>query len=164
MSLRAVILSASLLVMAAEACADAKEAARVFTSIISGAKAKRTDYDALKKMYASTLTVEDHESIARNLLLDPLSYDQIGDAGVAWKENALVISLYKLSELPSGDAALLRLLDDKKIVWNDNTSLTLCDAIVRRRRDMLPGLRKATNKEPANQCAAHIRAGHKTAF
>ncbi len=162
--MRALVLSLCLLGLATEAIADAREATRVFTAILNGAKAKRTDYDALPKLFPVALTAEDHELIARRLLLDPLSYDQIGDAGVAWKENAMLISLYKLAELPAGDAALLRLLDDKAIAWNESTSLTLCDAIVRRGRDMLPGLSKAANKAPATQCAAHIRAGRKTAF
>jgi hypothetical protein len=108
----------------------------------------------------------DYESLFIKLRLSRLDFEDLGEEGVACLENARNRSLYQLARMPGGDRALVRLLENRSLRWDGANSLTLCDAIVRRGKSMLPVLATVTskNKAWARRCGNLIEQGYPTAI
>ena len=136
-----------------------------YDSIVAKTKADSPAYREFDGVFPSTFVATDYEALARLLLLECLHLKGIGDDGFTHIFGAIHAALYKLSAVPDGGASLIRLLEDERLPFDAGESLTLCDAMLRRGREMLPLLANVSKKrEWAQRCSKLIAEGRKTAF
>jgi len=160
-------LGAILLLMFSSAVSAQNEKVRgTYDLIVAKVKADSPAYREFDGVFTSTFVATDYEALARQLLLGAVDLGGIGDDGVTYMWSAIHATLYKLSEVPNGGASLIRLLEDERLPFDAGESLTLCDAMLRRGREMLPLLAKVSKRsvEWARQCSNLIAEGRKTAF
>jgi hypothetical protein len=163
-------LGAVLLIIVSSAVSAQSEKGRsTYDSIAAKVDADSPAYREFDGVFASTFVAADYEALARQLLLDALDLGGrgIGDDGVTYMWSAIHATLYKLSEVRDGGASLISLLEDERLPLHDGgESLTLCDAMLHRGREMLPLLAKVSkrNVEWARRCGKLIAEGRKTAF
>jgi hypothetical protein len=139
--------------------------ADTYNAIVAKAKARSPDYQQVEQLFPASFVELDFESLARRLMLDGLDLDELGEAGVVYKWSAIDAALYKLSEMPDGGHALVRIMESEDLPIRDSQSATLCDAMLRKGKEMLPLLAKATKRrELARWCSGLIVEGRKSAF
>jgi len=158
-----------LLIFSSAVSAQSEKVRGTHDLIVAKVNADSPAYREFDGVFASTFVAADYEALARQLLLDALDLAGrgIGDDGVTYMFSAIHAALYKLSEVPNGGASLIRLLEDERLPLHDGgESLTLCDAMLLRGREMLPLLAKVSkrNVKWARRCSNLIVEGRKTAF
>ena len=152
----------AMLLALSTACAGNDRAASTAALVISRAKA-HADYRQVSAAFPQDLSVAEYDNITRLLMLDTAD-TELGDEGVTYREAAIDYSLVQLSALPGGGPIIVAIADDAQILVDGARSISLCDAAIRRGREMLPLLEMmALRKDWGTQCAGHIRAGRKSA-
>lgn len=137
-------------------------AALTVALVMSRAKAN-ADYLQVSKSFPIDLTVTELDSITRRLMLD-VSDRVLTDEGVTYREAAIDYSLAQLAALPGGGPIIVAIADDAKTPVDGARSISLCEAAIRRGREMLTLLEgMKLRKDWGARCAEHIRAGHKSA-
>lgn len=154
-----------LLIATGAVAAESKQVTAVVNAVINGAKSKNADYRTIESVFPKTLVARDYEAITRQLMLDKLDLEDIGDKGVTYKSSAIHHAMHTLGSIQDGAKSIIRLWEDEELLWDGARSLELCDAAVRRGKEMMPLLSKVSkNQEDAKRCMEHIVNGHKTAF
>jgi len=158
-----------LLIISTAGSAQSEQVRGTYDLIAAKVESDSPAYREFNGVFTSTFVAADYEALARQLLLDALNLGNrgIGDDGVTYMWSAIDATLYKLAEVSNGGASLIRLLEDERLPLHDGApSMTLCDAMLRRGREMLPLLAKVSkrNVEWARRCSNLIVEGRKTAF
>jgi hypothetical protein len=154
-----------LLILSGTVAAQDGKVRDTYNLIVANAKARSPAYQEVNRLFPSTFVAADYEAIARQLMLDGLDLAELSDEGLTYKWSAVHAAFYKLSEVPKGDASLMRILEDERLPLDAGESLTLCDAILRRGREMLPLLAKVSKRRNLAQlCSRLIAEGRSTAF
>jgi hypothetical protein len=154
-----------LLVLSGAVTAQSEKVRGTYDLIVARAKASSPAYRQFDGVFPASFVAVDYEALARQLLLDGLDGPELGDDGLTFKLGAIHAALYKLSKVPNGGASLIRLLEDERLPFGGGESMTLCDAILQRGREMLPLLAAASaRRELANWCSNLITEGRKSAF
>lgn len=163
--MRRIIFSA-LLALASSPKADEISAAKAFERVVALARAEPTKCEQPAKLIPSNFSSSDYELLILKIKLSRLRLGENSDSGLTCVESAMDHSIYKLASLPDGGKALIRLLENSSLLWDGAHSLTLCDAMVRRGKPMLPLLEKVAsrNRYWALRCSEKIQNGYKTAF
>lgn len=165
-SIRSRYIFAILLSFAPGAEAHGASVGKVYQNLIALAKTNPQDCAQVAARLARNFTTGDYESLVVELKLSGLDFEDVGGGGVTCLENAKDRLLYQLADSPEGDKALIRLLENQALRWDGAESLTLCDAMVRRGKPMVPLLAKikSKNRAWARRCSDVIKSGANTAF
>jgi len=157
---------AILLSFASYAEAHGTSVGKAYQNLVALAKTNPQDCAQVAIRLARNFTTGDYESLVVKLKLSGLDFEDVGGEGVACLENAKDGIIYQLADLPEGGKALIRLLENESLRWDGAESLTLCDAVVRRGKPMVPLLEKIKSKNRvwARRCSDVIKSGANTAF
>jgi hypothetical protein len=131
------------------AASDSQQAEAVVRSVLSEAASQNADYRRVASLFPTSLVADDYQAIIKALMLNKLDLEQIGGKGVDVKWQAIDHAIYALGSIPKGGPAIIRLWTDKQLRWDGAASLELCDAAVRRGKEMLPLLEKLARKKSA---------------
>lgn len=165
-SIRSRYIFAILLSFAPGAEAHGASAGKVYQNLVALAKTNPQDCAQVVTRLAQSFTTGDHESLVVKLKSSARDFGDVGGGGITCLESAKDRLLYQLADLPEGDKALIRLLENQSLRWDGAESLTLCDAMVRRGKPMLPLMEKirSKNRTWAHRCSDVIKSGANTAF
>jgi hypothetical protein len=157
---------AILLSFASYAEAHGTSVGKAYQNLVALAKKNPQDCAQVATRLARNFTTGDYESLVVKLKLSGLDLADVGGEGVTCLENAKDRTLYQLAGVPGGDIALVRLLEHQSLRWDGAESHTLCDAMVRVGKPMVPLLEKikSKNRAWAHRCSDVIKSGANTAF
>jgi hypothetical protein len=159
------ILLTLLLLGSGNSLCDMRSVHAVVNTVMEHAKSNKMEVHRIESLFPKSLNAGDYEEIARQLKSNKFDLEQIGGNGVEFKVSAIEFAVGKLSEPPNGAASIIRLWEDKNLTWDGAGSLDLCNAALRRGKEMKHLLQRVSRgKDAADRCLAHIVKGDKTAY